>query len=81
MTEPRIIDLDFAIEAADGTRFYTPPLEAALIQSGAALGELCAEYPRETGGVLAATAWVTATAYFLYQALQPPKARKRARAK
>jgi hypothetical protein len=81
MTEPRIIDLAFAMEGADGARFYAPPLQAAAIQSGAALGELWCEYPRQTGAMLIAAAWAAVTGYFLHEAFHPSKPRRRARAK
>jgi hypothetical protein len=68
---PRIIDLGLAYEAADGARIYAPPLQAALIQSGLALGQLWCEYPRETGGVLALGAWATVFGYFVHAAFNP----------
>jgi len=40
----RIIDLDLAMEV-NGTRYYAVQPQAALIQSGAALGQLWCEYP------------------------------------
>jgi hypothetical protein len=76
---PRIIDLAPVGETRDGARVYAPPLEAALIQSGAALGWLCGEYPRETGGFLAAAAWAFVSAYFVNEALKPSKPRVRAK--
>ena len=69
----RIMDLDLAREGVDGTRFYAPPLQAALIQSGAALGQLWREYPRETSDVLSAIVWAAVFAYFLSEALKPSK--------
>jgi hypothetical protein len=78
---PPIIDLALAGETMDGAHIYAPPFQAALIQSGAALGRLCCEHPRETGGVLTVAAWATATGYFLYQALQPSQRPARKRAK
>jgi hypothetical protein len=76
---PHIIDLAMAGETRDGARVYAPPLEAAWIQSGAALGRLCGEYPYETGGILAAIAWGAVSAYFVNEALKPSKPRTRAK--
>jgi len=74
----RIIDLDLATEGVDGTRFYAPPLQAALIQSSVALAQLWCGYPREINGVLAATAWAAVSAYFLSETVKPSKRRARA---
>jgi len=78
MRAPHIIDLAPAGETIDGARVYTRPLEAAVIQSGAALEWLCREYPRETSDVLAAAAWAAVSAYFLSAALKPYKPRAHA---
>jgi hypothetical protein len=74
---PRIIELVPAGETWDGAHLYMRPFEAAMVQSGSALGQLCRQYPRETAGVLAAAAWATVSGYFLSEALKPA-ARRRA---
>jgi hypothetical protein len=56
-------------------RVYTPPLQATLIRSGLALGQLWREYLRETSGALAAIAWAAVLAYFLSEAFKPSQRR------
>jgi hypothetical protein len=69
----KIIDLAPAETQADGTRVYRPPLQALMIQVVQVVTWLTLEHPRETSGVLAATAWATVFGYFLIEMLRPSK--------
>jgi hypothetical protein len=75
----KIIDLALAEIEANGVRVYRPPLQALMMQMvQGATTWLMREHPRETSGVLAATAWATVFGYFLIEALKLSKARAQA---